>query len=211
MKMFRTFAKLLVIAALLAIGCLVAGYYGLFQEERVLRNYQLAVEMGGKRCSPLWLSAGRTAISEKTGHFFCQAEDLKYLIALAKGEVTFNDNRDNPYLDGTVDYSSNKAYVLTSRHYLNVVDSVTRYDIIGHDAEVAHRYVPDTDDPYARVLINVGMTRSSAGRGSSVVKDEYLDATRLLHDVYGVSVRFDKDDEARLVTLHFDRSSTIDR
>ncbi|WP_296267875.1 hypothetical protein [Pseudomonas sp. UBA6562] len=193
----------LLLSPLLAVAGLVAWHLGWFQEEQVLRGYQLAVEVDGQRYATFGLLAGETAISERTGHFFCQIDDLDELVQLAQGDVQLKPGGDNPYLQGSVRYLAAQRYVRRTKHYRNAAQSDARYQVLDAQGQMVYRFIPDSDDPYARTLVNVGMVRSSGGRGSSVVEDEYLDATRLLREKFGVRLTFVKDEEAKLVTLSF--------
>lgn len=191
----------LMLSPLLTVAGLVAWHLGWFQEEQVLRGYQLAVEVDGQRYATLGLLAGETAISERTGHFLCQIEDLDELIQLARGDVQLERGGDNPYLQGSVRYLAAPRYVRRTEHYRNAAQSDARYQVLNAQGQVVYRFIPDSDDPYARTLVNVGMVRSSGGRGGSVIEDEYLDATRLLREKFGVRLTFVKDEAAKLVAL----------
>ncbi|WP_313739003.1 hypothetical protein [Pseudomonas sp.] len=193
----------LLLSPLLAVAGLVAWHLGWFQEEQVLRGYQLAVEVDGQRYATLGLLAGDTAISERTGRFFCRIENLDELIQLARSDVQLERGGDNPYLQGSVRYLAAQRYVRRTEHYRNAAQSDPRYQVLDGQGQVVYRFTPDSDDAYARTLVNVGMVRSSGGRGGSVIEDQYLDATRLLREHFGVGLTFVKDEEAKLVTLSF--------
>lgn len=61
-------------------------------------------------------------------------------------------------------------------------------------------HVAKGDDPCARVSVNIGMMRPSAGAGD-VAEDEYLDAKRVLQDKSSVELRFVKGDASKSFAL----------
>lgn len=181
--------------------------FGLFQNEKVLVHYKLAIEVKDKKYDAWPLISSYTAIDKKGDNrqLYYQAEGsgIEYLFQLAYGQYELRPSKENPFLDGGVHYTmDHPEYVREEKQYENASDYTELTHYYNQQEQIIYTYNPEAklDKTYVRSIITAGMTRTT-GRSSRAVKDDYINISKLFKDKLGVNVKVDVDEDNKIVTL----------
>jgi hypothetical protein len=181
--------------------------FGLFQNEKVLVHYKLAIEVKDKKYDAWPLISSSTAIDKKGDNrqLYYQAEGsgIEYLFQLAYGQYELRPSKENPFLDGGVHYTmDHPEYVREEKQYENASDYTELTHYYNQQEQIIYTYNPEAklDKTYVRSIITAGMTRTT-GRSSRAVKDDYINISKLFKDKLGVNVKVDVDEDNKIVTL----------
>lgn len=181
--------------------------FGLFQNEKVLVHYKLAIEVKDKKYDAWPLISSYTAIDKKGDNrqLYYQAEGsgIEYLFQLAYGQYELRPSKENPFLDGGVHYTmDHPEYVREEKQYENANDYTELTHYYNQQEQIIYTYNPEAklDKTYVRSIITAGMTRTT-GRSSRAVKDDYINISKLFKDKLGVNVKVDVDENNKIVTL----------
>lgn len=203
----RIFIFILIIGIICVPAYFIMSSFGLFQNEKVLVHYKLAIEVKGKKYDAWPLISSYTAIDKKGDprQLYYQAEGsgIEYLFQLAYGQYELKPSKENPFLDGGIHYTmDHPEYVREEKQYKNANDYTDLTHYYNQQEQVIYTYNPEArlDKTYVRSIITAGMTRTS-GNSSSAVKDDYINISKLFKDKLGVNVKVDVDEDNKIVTL----------
>ncbi|MEN1987176.1 hypothetical protein [Paenibacillus hubeiensis] len=204
----KWFIVLVVFIVLLIPAYFIAQTYGIFQKEKVLSDYALAVDVDGESYNALPLVNGFAAM-DKQGpdrqlYYRVDMSHIQYLFQLAYGEYAIETGGDNPYLAGRVDYEiSQTDYVRSENQYKNANDYDTVLNFYDRDNRPIYMYrqTGKGDGDLVKSIIHQGMTRTHNG-GSEPARDPYLNITALFRDKLGINVNLEVDEEQKIVTIH---------
>ncbi|MBU9706343.1 hypothetical protein KSP24_05300 [Paenibacillus sp. AK121] len=203
----RIFIFILIIGVICVPAYFIMSSFGLFQNEKVLVHYKLALEVKGKKYDAWPLISSYTAIDKKGDHrqLYYQAEGsgIEYLFQLAYGQYELKPSKENPFLDGEIHYTmDHPEYVREEKQYENANDYTELTHYYNQQEQVIYTYNPEAslDKTYVRSIITAGMTRTT-GNSSRPVKDDYINISKLFKDKLGVNVKVDVDEDNKIVTL----------
>lgn len=181
--------------------------FGLFQNEKVLVHYKLAIEVKDKKYDAWPLISSYTAIDKRgdSRQLYYQAEGsgLEYLFQLAYGQYELRPSKENPFLDGGIHYTmDHPEYVREEKQYENANDYTELTHYYNQQEQMIYTYNPEAklDKTYVRSIITAGMTRTT-GNSSRAVKDDYINISKLFKNKLGVNVKVDVDEDNKIVTL----------
>ncbi|OPG96031.1 hypothetical protein B2I21_21985 [Chryseobacterium mucoviscidosis] len=201
-----------IIGTLLIPAYFILQTYGVFQKEKVLSDYALAVDVNG-RSYEAWPLINSFAAMDKEEdnrqlYYRVDMNHIQYLYHIAYQEFDIKPSEDNPYLAGTIRYQSTEnEYVKTEKQYTNAKDYKTVLNFYNRDKEVIYTY-PNTgkgDGQLVQSIIHQGMSRSSNG-GSEAARDPYINVTALFHDKLDMDVKLDVDEEHKVVTIRMNKA-----
>ncbi|MDN8587656.1 hypothetical protein Q0V21_02635 [Paenibacillus sp. 11B] len=201
-----------IIGMLLIPAYFILQTYGVFQKEKVLSDYALAVDVNG-RSYEAWPLINSFAAMDKEEdnrqlYYRVDMNHIQYLYHIAYQEFDIKPSEDNPYLAGTIRYQSTEnEYVKTEKQYTNAKDYKTVLNFYNRDKEVIYTY-PNTgkgDGQLVQSIIHQGMSRSSNG-GSEAARDPYINVTALFHDKLDMDVKLDVDEEHKVVTIRMNKA-----
>ncbi|MDY8044825.1 hypothetical protein UY416_00770 [Paenibacillus polymyxa] len=203
----RIFIFILIIGIICVPAYFIMSSFGLFQNEKVLVHYKLAIEIKDKKYDAWPLISSYTAIDKKGDNrqLYYQAEGsgIEYLFQLAYGQYELRPSKENPFLDGGVHYTmDHPEYVREKKQYENANDYTELTHYYNQQEQIIYTYNPEAklDKTYVRSIITAGMTRTT-GRSSRAVKDDYINISKLFKDKLGVNVKVDVDENNKIVTL----------
>ncbi|MGW8443814.1 hypothetical protein ACWGXJ_23170 [Paenibacillus sp. S33] len=203
----RIFIFILIIGIICVPAYFIMSSFGLFQNEKVLVHYKLAIEVKDKKYDAWPLISSYTAIDKKGDNrqLYYQAEGsgIEYLFQLAYGQYELRPSKENPFLDGGVHYTmDHPEYVREEKQYENANDYTELTHYYNQQEQIIYTYNPEAklDKTYVRSIITAGMTRTT-GRSSRAVKDDYINISKLFKDKLGVNVKVDVDENNKIVTL----------
>lgn len=203
----RIFIFILIIGIICVPAYFIMSSFGLFQNEKVLVHYKLAIEVKDKKYDAWPLISSYTAIDKKGDNrqLYYQAEGsgIEYLFQLAYGQYELRPSKENPFLDGGVHYTmDHPEYVREEKQYENASDYTELTHYYNQQEQIIYTYNPKAklDKTYVRSIITAGMTRTT-GRSSRAVKDDYINISKLFKDKLGVNVKVDVDEDNKIVTL----------
>ncbi|MGR6128521.1 hypothetical protein [Paenibacillus sp. SER-28] len=203
----RIFIFILIIGIICVPAYFIMSSFGLFQNEKVLVHYKLAIEIKEKKYDAWPLISSYTAIDKKGDNrqLYYQAEGsgIEYLFQLAYGQYELRPSKENPFLDGGVHYTmDHPEYVREEKQYENANDYTELTHYYNQQEQIIYTYNPEAklDETYVRSIITAGMTRTT-GRSSRAVKDDYINISKLFKDKLGVNVKVDVDENNKIVTL----------
>ncbi|MBP1173484.1 hypothetical protein GRP75_04245 [Paenibacillus sp. OT2-17] len=203
----RIFIFILIIGIICVPAYFIMSSFGLFQNEKVLVHYKLAIEVKDKKYDAWPLISSYTAIDKKGDNrqLYYQAEGsgIEYLFQLAYGQYELRPSKENPFLDGGVHYTmDHPEYVREEKQYENASDYTELTHYYNQQEQIIYTYNPEAklDKTYVRSIITAGMTRTT-GRSSRAVKDDYINISKLFKDKLGVNVKVDVDEDNKIVTL----------
>ncbi|MGG4203371.1 hypothetical protein ABEW60_03425 [Paenibacillus jamilae] len=203
----RIFIFILIIGIICVPAYFIMSSFGLFQNEKVLVHYKLAIEVKDKKYDAWPLISSYTAIDKKGDNrqLYYQAEGsgIEYLFQLAYGQYELRPSKENPFLDGGVHYTmDHPEYVREEKQYENASDYTELTHYYNEQEQIIYTYNPEAklDKTYVRSIITAGMTRTT-GRSSRAVKDDYINISKLFKDKLGVNVKVDVDEDNKIVTL----------
>ncbi|AIW42053.1 MULTISPECIES: hypothetical protein [Paenibacillus] len=203
----RIFIFILIIGIICVPAYFIMSSFGLFQNEKVLVHYKLAIEVKDKKYDAWPLISSYTAIDKKGDNrqLYYQAEGsgIEYLFQLAYGQYELRPSKENPFLDGGVHYTmDHPEYVREEKQYENANDYTELTHYYNQQEQIIYTYNPKAklDKTYVRSIITAGMTRTT-GRSSRAVKDDYINISKLFKDKLGVNVKVDVDEDNKIVTL----------
>ncbi|AET57782.1 hypothetical protein HPL003_05075 [Paenibacillus terrae HPL-003] len=203
----KIFIFILIIGVICVPAYFIMSSFGLFQNEKVLVQYKVAVDLEGEKYDAWPVISSFTAIDKKGDNrqLYYQAEGagLEYLFQLAYGQYELKPSKENPFLDGRIHYTMNHPdYVRQEKKYKNANDYSQLQHYYNQQEQVIYTYNPEAkpDKAYVRSIITTGMTRSSGG-SSSMVKDNYINISKLFKDKLGINVKVDVDEDNKIVTL----------
>ncbi|KYG92667.1 hypothetical protein ABEW24_15805 [Paenibacillus jamilae] len=203
----RIFIFILIIGIICVPAYFIMSSFGLFQNEKVLVHYKLAIEVKDKKYDAWPLISSYTAIDKKGDNrqLYYQAEGsgIEYLFQLAYGHYELRPTKENPFLDGGVHYTmDHPEYVREEKQYENANDYTELTHYYNQQEQIIYTYNPEAklDKTYVRSIITAGMTRTT-GRSSRAVKDDYINISKLFKDKLGVNVKVDVDEDNKIVTL----------
>lgn len=207
----------LVIIVILSIPAYFIGRtFGVFQGEVVLSKYALAIEKDGKRYNA-WPLLNYNSAMDKKGEerqFYYRVDtgDLDELFMLAYGQYEVNSSEENPFLDGKIQYDNERvhAYIKTVPKFENANDYTNMYEFFDDKGNHVYTYDPSApmDTDYVKDIIHAGMSRTSAGGGTTEAVDRYINVTKLFKDKLDITVRLKVDDDNRIVTIVMTRDRT---
>lgn len=181
--------------------------FGLFQNEKVLVHYKLAIEVKDKKYDAWPLISSYTAIDKKGDnrqlYYQAKGSGIEYLFQLAYRHYELRPSKENPFLDGEVHYTmDHPEYVREEKQYENANDYTELTHYYNQQEQIIYTYNPEAklDKTYVRSIITAGMTRTT-GRSSRAVKDDYINISKLFKDKLGVNVKVDVDENNKIVTL----------
>ncbi|MDQ0048827.1 hypothetical protein J2T18_003127 [Paenibacillus polymyxa] len=203
----RIFIFILIIGIICVPAYFIMSSFGLFQNEKVLVHYKLAIEVKDKKYDAWPLISSYTAIDKKGDdrQLYYQAEGsgIEYLFQLAYGQYELRPSKENPFLDGGVHYTmDHPEYVREEKQYENANDYTKLTHYYNQQEQMIYTYNPEAklDKTYVRSIITAGMTRTT-GSSSRAVKDDYINISKLFKDKLGVNVKVDLDEDNKIVTL----------
>ncbi|MDY8022559.1 hypothetical protein [Paenibacillus polymyxa] len=203
----RIFIFILIIGIICVPAYFIMSSFGLFQNEKVLVHYKLAIEVKDKKYDAWPLISSYTAIDKKGDNrqLYYQAEGsgIEYLFQLAYGQYELRPSKENPFLDGGVHYTmDHPEYVREEKQYENANDYTELTHYYNQQEQKIYTYNPEAklDKTYVRSIITAGMTRTT-GRSSRAVKDDYINISKLFKDKLGVNVKVEVDEDNKIVTL----------
>ncbi|QLG39816.1 hypothetical protein MKY42_20600 [Paenibacillus sp. FSL W7-1088] len=186
--------------------------YGVFQKEKVLSDYALAVDVNGKSYEawPLINSFAAMDKEEDNRQLYYRVDmnHIQYLFHIAYQEFDVKPSEENPYLAGKVSYhSTENEYVKSEKQYTNANDFTTALNFYNKDKEVIYTYqnTGKGDGKLVQSIIHQGMSRSSNG-GSEAARDPYINVTALFRDKLGIDVKLDVDEEHKVVTIRMNKA-----
>ncbi|RAW18343.1 hypothetical protein DC345_04185 [Paenibacillus taichungensis] len=201
-----------IIGVLLIPTYFILQTYGVFQKEKVLSDYALAVDVNGKSYEawPLINSFAAMDKEEDNRQLYYRVDmnHIQYLFHIAYQEFDVRPNEDNPYLAGTVSYhSTQNEYVKSEKQYTNAKDFTTVLNFYNKDKEVIYTYqnTGKGDGQLVQSIIHQGMSRSSNG-GSEAARDPYINITALFHDKLDIDVKLEVDEEHKVVTIRMNKA-----
>ncbi|MEO2207347.1 hypothetical protein ABGV42_26860 [Paenibacillus pabuli] len=207
--------KLLIVAIILGILMIPAFFilqtFGVFQKEKVLSDYALAVDVNGKPYAP-WPLINSFAAMDKSGdhrqlYYRVDMSDINYLFQLPYQEFDITPDDENPYLAGKVDFHRlETTYVKSEMKYSNAKDYKTSLHFYNKEEQEIYTYEPTGkgDGNLVKSIIHQGMTRSHNG-GSEPARDPYLNITALFHDKLNVDVNLTVDEEHKIVWIRMNK------
>ncbi|MCP3808017.1 hypothetical protein NLX78_12315 [Paenibacillus sp. Lou8.1] len=203
----RIFIFILIIGIICVPAYFIMSSFGLFQNEKVLVHYKLAIEVKDKKYDAWPLISSYTAIDKKGDnrqlYYQAKGSGIEYLFQLAYGQYELRPSKENPFLDGGVHYTmDHPEYVREEKQYENANDYTELTHYYNQQEQIIYTYNPEAklDKTYVRSIITAGMTRTT-GRSSRAVKDEYINISKLFKDKLGVNVKVDVDENNKIVTL----------
>ncbi|MBE0337594.1 hypothetical protein [Paenibacillus sp. 23TSA30-6] len=203
----KIFIFILIIGVICVPAYFIMSSFGLFQNEKVLVQYKVAVDVEGEKYDAWPVISSFTAIDKKgvDRQLYYQAKGagLEYLFQLAYGQYELRPSKENPFLDGRIHYTMDHPdYVQQEKKYKNANDYSQLQHYYNQQEQVIYTYNPEArlDKAYVRSIITTGMTRSSGG-SSSQVKDNYINITKLFKDKLEITVKVDVDEDNKIVTL----------
>ncbi|WP_226002566.1 hypothetical protein [Paenibacillus sp. BJ-4] len=203
----KIFIFIFIIGILCVPAYFIMSSFGLFQNEKVLVHYKLAVEVKGKKYDAWPLISSFAAIDKKGDnrqlYYQVDASGLEYLFQIAYGQYELRPSKENPFLDGGIHYTmDDPEYVREEKQYENASDYTVLTHFYNLQEQIIYTYNPEAelDKTYTRSIITAGMTRTT-GRSSSAVKDDYINISKLFKDKLGVNVKIDVDEANKIVTL----------
>ncbi|WP_145331639.1 hypothetical protein [Paenibacillus xylanexedens] len=203
---------LLVFAMLCIPAYFIMQTYGVFQKEKVLSGYAVAVDVEGKSYQTWPLINGYTAMDKRGDdrqlYYRIDTSGLQYLFQLAYKEYEVQPGGDNPYLAGQIDYSqSDHVYVQSENKYTNANDFVTVITLLDREGKIIYTYeqTGKGDDKLVKSIIHQGMSRSS-NRGTEAARDPYLNITALFREKLGIDAKLTVDDEHKVVTIRMNKA-----
>ncbi|WDM21735.1 hypothetical protein [Paenibacillus polymyxa] len=203
----RIFIFILIIGIICVPAYFIMSSFGLFQNEKVLVHYKLAVEVKDKKYDVWPLISSYTAIDKRgdSRQLYYQAEGsgLEYLFQLAYGQYELRPSKENPFLDGGVHYTmDHPEYVREEKQYENANDYTELTHYYNQQEQVIYTYNPEAslDKTYVRSIITAGMTRTT-GNSSRPVEDDYINISKLFKDKLGVNVKVEVDEDNKIITL----------
>ncbi|MGD0035034.1 hypothetical protein SLT67_27010 [Paenibacillus illinoisensis] len=208
--------KLLTLAIILGILMIPAFFilqaFGVFQKEKVLSDYALAIDVDGKPYAA-WPLINSFAAMDKNGdhpqlYYRVDMSDINYLFQLAYQEYDISPDNENPYLAGKVDYHSlETTYVKSEMEYSNAKDYTTFLHFYNKEGQEIYTYefTGKGDGNLVQSIIHQGMTRSHNG-GSEPARDPYLNITALFHDKLNVDVNLTVDEEKKIVWIRMNKA-----
>lgn len=186
--------------------------YGVFQKEKVLSDYALAVDVNGKSYEawPLINSFAAMDKEEDNRQLYYRVDmnHIQYLFHIAYQEFDVKPSEENPYLAGKVSYhSTENEYVKSEKQYTNAKDFTTALNFYNKDKEVIYTYqnTGKGDGQLVQSIIHQGMSRSSNG-GSEAARDPYINVTALFQDKLDIDVKLDVDEEHKVVTIRMNKA-----
>ncbi|MBB6023053.1 hypothetical protein HNR77_004153 [Paenibacillus sp. JGP012] len=212
MKKRIIFSVILFVIAMLCIpGFFIMQTYGVFQKEKVLSDYAIAVDVQGKSYQT-WPITNSFAAMDKKGedrqlYYRIDTSGLENLFQLAYREYEVKPGGDNPFLDGQVEYlQPEHKYVRTEKKYENAKDFVTLLTLVDREGDVIYTYeqTGKGDDNLVKSIIHQGMSRTS-NRGSGPARDPYLNITALFREKLHVDVKLTVDEEHKVVTIRMNK------
>ncbi|WP_311080429.1 hypothetical protein [Paenibacillus polymyxa] len=203
----RIFIFILIIGIICVPAYFIMSSFGLFQNEKVLVHYKLAIEVKDKKYDAWPLISSYTAIDKRgdSRQLYYQAEGsgLEYLFQLAYGQYELRPSKENPFLDGGVHYTmDHPEYVREEKQYENANDYTELTHFYNQQEQMIYTYNPEAklDKTYVRSIITAGMTRTT-GNSSRPVEDDYINISKLFKDKLGVNVKVEVDEDNKIVTL----------
>ncbi|WDZ55169.1 hypothetical protein [Paenibacillus polymyxa] len=203
----RIFIFILIIGIICVPAYFIMSSFGLFQNEKVLVHYKLAIEVKDKKYDAWPLISSYTAIDKRgdSRQLYYQAEGsgLEYLFQLAYGQYELRPSKENPFLDGGIHYTmDHPEYVREEKQYENANDYTELTHYYNQQEQMIYTYNPEAklDKTYVRSIITAGMTRTT-GNSSRAVKDDYINISKLFKNKLGVNVKVDVDEDNKIVTL----------
>lgn len=201
-----------IIGTLLIPAYFILQTYGVFQKEKVLSDYALAVDVNGKSYEawPLINSFAAMDKEEDNRQLYYRVDmnHIQYLFHIAYQEFDVRPSEDNPYLAGTVSYrSTENEYVKSEKQYTNAKDFTTVLNFYNKDKQVIYTYqnTGKGDGQLVQSIIHQGMSRSSNG-GCEAARDPYINVTALFHDKLDIDVKLDVDEEHKVVTIRMNKA-----
>ncbi|WP_342551591.1 hypothetical protein [Paenibacillus sp. FSL R7-0652] len=207
-----TFSVFLLIFAMLCIPAyFIMETYGVFQKEKVLSGYAVAVDVEGKSYQTWPLISGFAAMDKRGEdrqlYYRIDMSGLQYLFQLAYKEYEVEAGGNNPFLAGQIDYSqSDHMYVRSENKYSNANDFVTLLTLTDREGKVIYTYeqTGKGDDDLVKSIIHQGMSRTS-NRGTEAARDPYLNITALFREKLNIDVKLTVDEEHKVVTIHMNK------
>ncbi|WP_348623772.1 hypothetical protein ABFT51_25565 [Paenibacillus peoriae] len=203
----RIFIFILIIGIICVPAYFIMSSFGLFQNEKVLVHYKLAIEVKDKKYDAWPLISSYTAIDKKGDNrqLYYQAEGsgIEYLFQLAYGYYELRPSKENPFLAGGIHYTMDHPdYVREEKQYENANEYTELTHYYNQQEQIIYTYNPEAklDKTYVRSIITAGMTRTT-GRSSRAVKDDYINISKLFKDKLEVNVKVDVDEDNKIVTL----------
>ncbi|NUU78337.1 hypothetical protein [Paenibacillus xylanilyticus] len=209
-------AKLLIFGIILG-SLLIPAYfilqtYGVFQKERVLSDYVLAVDVNREPYDawPLVNSFAAMDKSEDNRQLYYRVDmnHINYLFQLAYQEYGVTPGNENPFLAGNVEYHSPETtYVRSEKEYSNAKDYTTSLHFYNKEEQEIYTYetTGKGDGNLVKSIIHQGMTRSHNG-GSEAARDPYINITALFHDKLNVDVNLTVDEEQKIVWIRMNKA-----
>ncbi|MGF9699255.1 hypothetical protein [Paenibacillus sp. MABNR03] len=209
-------AKLLIFGIILG-SLLIPAYfilqtYGVFQKERVLSDYVLAVDVNREPYDawPLVNSFAAMDKSEDNRQLYYRVDmnHINYLFQLAYQEYGVTLGNENPFLAGNVEYHSPETtYVRSEKEYSNAKDYTTSLHFYNKEEQEIYTYetTGKGDGNLVKSIIHQGMTRSHNG-GSEAARDPYINITALFHDKLNVDVNLTVDEEQKIVWIRMNKA-----
>ncbi|CAI6056964.1 hypothetical protein PAECIP112173_01629 [Paenibacillus sp. JJ-100] len=202
---------MLVLAMLCIPGFFIMQTYGLFQKEKVLSDYAIAVDVDGKSYQTWPLINGFAAMDkqdeDRQFYYRIDMSGLEYLFQLAYKEYEVEPGGDNPFLAGQVNYMyTDHQYVRSENKYTNAKDFVTVLTLVDRAGNIIYTYeqTGKGDKNLIKSIIHQGMSRTS-NRGTEAARDPYLNITALFREKLGINVKLEVDEEHKIVTIRMDK------
>jgi len=201
-----------IIGTLLIPAFFILQTYGVFQKEKVISDYALAIDVNGKSYEAWPLINSFAAMDKKEDnrqlYYRVDMNHIQYLFHIAYQEYDIQSSEDNPYLAGKVNYhSTENEYVKSEKQYTNAKDFTTVLNFYNKDQEVIYSYknTGKGDGQLVQSIIHQGMSRSSNG-GSEAARDPYINVTALFHDKLKIDVKLNVDEEHKVVTIRMNKA-----
>ncbi|WP_434750658.1 hypothetical protein [Paenibacillus amylolyticus] len=210
-KRIVTGITLFVFAMLCIPAYFIMQTYGVFQKEKVLSDYAIAVDVQGESYQAWPLINSFTAMDkgeeDRQLYYRIDVSGLENLFQLAYKEYEVTPGGDNPFLAGQVNFSqTDHKYVRSENKYTNAKDFVTVLTLVDREGKVIYTYeqTGKGDGKLVKSIIHQGMSRTS-NHGTEAARDPYLNITALFREKLGIDVKLTVDDEHKVVTIRMNK------
>ncbi|MGQ8873003.1 hypothetical protein [Paenibacillus sp. TSA_86.1] len=210
-KRIKMGVTLFVIAMFCIPAYFILQTYGVFQKEKVLSDYAIAVDVQGESYQAWPLINSFTAMDKgeegRQLYYRIDTSGLENLFQLAYKEYEVKPGGDNPFLAGQVNFSrSDHKYVRSENKYTNAKDFVTVVTLVDREGKVIYTYeqTGKGDGKLVKSIIHQGMSRTS-NHGTEAARDPYLNITALFREELGIDVKLTVDDEHKVVTIRMNK------
>ncbi|WP_440109609.1 hypothetical protein [Paenibacillus sp. QZ-Y1] len=139
--------------------------YGVFQKEKVLSDYALAVDVNGKSYEA-WPLINSFAAMDKEGdnrqlYYRVDMNHIQYLFHIAYQEYEVKSSEDNPYLAGNVNYQyTDNTYVKSERQYKNANDFINITELFHDKLDIDVKLHVDEEHKVVTIRMNKAEARS---------------------------------------------------